>query len=92
MSIEDLIKNTIREILKQELGRFIPTASHPTMEQIKRFLSIEQVMEITQMTRQGIFKRIREGKLKAFKPGRKLVFDEQDVFHFISKYQKKNGK
>jgi predicted DNA-binding transcriptional regulator AlpA len=91
MSLEETIKSTIREILKQELARFIPNTPQ-ALEQIKKFISIEQVMELTQMTKQGIFKRIREGKLKAFKPGRRLVFEEQDVIQFIQKYQKKNGK
>jgi len=44
------------------------------------------------MTKQGIFKRIREGRLKVYKPGRRLVFEESDVHQFILKNRKHYGK
>lgn len=90
MHLEDLIRKVIRETLMEEISRFIPTA--PTGEGLRRFISFEEVMELTQMTRQGIFKRIREGRLKAYKPGRRLVFEESDVHQFILKNKKPHGK
>ncbi|HRJ37981.1 MAG TPA: helix-turn-helix domain-containing protein [Flavobacteriales bacterium] len=83
MTIESIIQKTISDSIKKELEDF-RNASLPLQRQIMdEFISMEQVLEMTQMTRQGIFKRIREGRLKAFKPGRALVFKREDVEAFI---------
>lgn len=92
MTIESILQKTIADSIRKEFEDY-KNATQPLQRQImEEFISMEQVLEMTQMTRQGIFKRIREGRLKAFKPGRALVFKREDVEAFILSCEQRKYK
>lgn len=81
--LEEIIRNEIRTAIKSELLALKEQLNQP--KRAVEFLSIEEVLVITGMTKQGIFKRIRQGHLMAYKPGRRLVFKRNEVLDFVEK-------
>lgn len=58
-------------------------------KKIEPFLSVEQVSEILQMPRSTIYQKVSEGLIKSYKPGKKILFDPEDVRAFVKRYIRK---
>lgn len=52
-------------------------------EKKSEYLTIEQVAELIHMSGRAIRMKLAAGKLKAYKPGKRLLFKREDVEKFI---------
>lgn len=57
-------------------------------KKIERYLTIDEVAELLHLSRSAIYQRMAEGYLKAYKPGKKLLFDPEDVRAFVNRFKK----
>ena len=54
------------------------------MKTAPRFFTIEEVADATQMSRAGLWRQCRDGKVAHHKMGRSYRFSESDLLNFIS--------
>lgn len=55
-------------------------------KKIEQFMTIEQVSELLHMPRSTVYQKVSEGLIKSYKPGKKILFDPEDVRAFVKKY------
>lgn len=58
-------------------------------KQLERYLSIEEVSALLQMPKSTVYQKVAEGQIKTYKPGKKILFDPEDVRAFVKKFVQK---
>jgi excisionase family DNA binding protein len=61
------------------------------MEQ-KKFLSTVELADILGISRVAVFKKIKEGKIKAMKVGRNFIIDRSELEEILGKVLKNSDK
>lgn len=57
------------------------------MKEQQRWLTVEQVVEITHMGKRTIMEKIRLGLLPTYKPGKRRLIDPKDLDLFIRRHK-----
>ena len=58
-------------------------------KKLERFLTIEEVSDILQMPKSTVYQKVSEGQIRTYKPGKKILFDPEDVRTYVKKFVQK---
>lgn len=58
-------------------------------KKLERFLTVEEVSDLLRMPKSTIYQKVSEGLIKTYKPGKKILFDPEDVRNFMKRFMQK---
>lgn len=88
MSLDDMIRQTIREVLREELhdqiAPLIARATPPPPPPLRQYITAKEAAEILGVCEDSIRNWVRAGKLKKHNAGRSVRIDRHELEELVS--------